>query len=209
LLDGTNVVTVTAQDAAGNKGTDTLTVTYSAPDTTAPVVTITTPTTSSSFATTATSLSLGGTASDNVGVTQISWTNDRGGAGTASGTSSWSAASIPLQLGTNIITVAARDASGNQAMDVLTVSYSAPAPSTTPIALTGSLYKGGKWTRASLRWSTVGARWMDVYRNGTWVTRTANDGSHVDTPRGEAPYTYKVCVSETNICSNTITLSWN
>ena len=45
LLSGANVLTVTARDAAGNTSTDTLTVTYTPPaDTTAPVVTITGPT---------------------------------------------------------------------------------------------------------------------------------------------------------------------
>ena len=35
---------------------------------------------------TTTPLSIGGTASDNVGVTQVTWVNDRGGSGTATGT---------------------------------------------------------------------------------------------------------------------------
>ena len=35
LLSGANVLTVTARDAAGNTSTDTLTVTYTPPDTTA------------------------------------------------------------------------------------------------------------------------------------------------------------------------------
>jgi hypothetical protein len=41
----------------------------------------------------ATALSIGGTASDNVDV-QVTWVNDRGGSGTASGTTSWSVPAI-------------------------------------------------------------------------------------------------------------------
>src|SRR5438552_14912013 len=42
-------------------------------------------------------MTLGGTASDNVGVTQVTWTNSRGGNGTATGTTSWTASGIGLQ----------------------------------------------------------------------------------------------------------------
>ena len=94
LQPGTNVVTITARDAANNTGTGTLTVTYTAPDTTAPTVSITTPTSSASYSTNATPLTLGGTAADNVGVTQVSWSNSAGGSGIASGTTTWSATGI-------------------------------------------------------------------------------------------------------------------
>ena len=119
---GSNVITVTARDAAGNTSTDTITVTY-APDTTPPVVTITAPTSNTTLSTTAATLALGGTASDAVGVTQVTWTNDRGGSGTATGTTSWSVASITLQSGANLLTVTARDAAGNTSTDSLTVTY--------------------------------------------------------------------------------------
>jgi hypothetical protein len=69
-----------------------------------------------------------GTASDNVGVTQVTWTNSRGGSGTATGTTSWSATGIALQSGTNVLTVTARDAANNAASATLTVTYTAPAP---------------------------------------------------------------------------------
>ena len=124
LQSGSNVVTVTARDAAGNVGTKVLTVAYTpAPDTTLPTVTITTPTSATTFSTTTATLNLGGTASDNVGVTQVSWTNSFGGSGTATGTTSWSATGIALTLGLNTITVTARDAAGNTNTDTLAVTY--------------------------------------------------------------------------------------
>jgi hypothetical protein len=117
---------VTARDAAGNTATDTLTVTYTPPDTTAPVITITSPTSNDTYAASSTPLTLAGTATDNVAVTQVSWANDRGGSGTASGTSSWIVSGIVLQSGSNVLTVTARDAAGNTASDTLTVTYNAP-----------------------------------------------------------------------------------
>jgi hypothetical protein len=91
------------------------------PDRTAPVVAITSPAGGTSVTTTNSTISLAGTASDDVQVTQVAWTNSKGGGGTASGTSKWSVASVPLQLGTNAISVTARDAAGNAAHATLTV----------------------------------------------------------------------------------------
>ena len=82
-------------------------------DTIAPTVAIATPTSAGTFTTGTSPLTLAGTAADNVGVTQVSWSNDRGGSGTASGTTSWSVSGIVLQSGTNVLTVTARDAANN------------------------------------------------------------------------------------------------
>jgi hypothetical protein len=71
-------------------------------------------------ATTAATIAIGGTASDNVAVTEVRWTNSAGGAGVAAGTASWSA-NIPVLVGTNAITVRAYDAAGNSAWRALTV----------------------------------------------------------------------------------------
>jgi len=135
LQFGTNVLTVTARDAAGNTATDSLTVTLT--DTTQPSVTITTPTASATYTTSNPLLTLGGTASDNVGVTQVTWANNRGGSGTASGTTSWTASGIVLQLGSNVLTVTARDAAGNTRTDSLTVTLTdATSPTVTITAPT-------------------------------------------------------------------------
>lgn len=95
----------------------------SSSDTQSPTVVISTPTPNVTFATSSNSLTLGGTASDNVGVTQVSWVNDRGGSGVASGTTSWSVTAVALQPGTNVLTVTARDAANNLGVDTLTVTY--------------------------------------------------------------------------------------
>jgi Putative Ig domain/Fibronectin type III domain len=92
-------------------------------DTIAPSIAIKTPTTAATYSSSASTLALSGSAADNVSVVSVSWTNDRGGGGSASGTTSWSAGSIGLKTGTNVITVTARDAAGNQSSKALTVTY--------------------------------------------------------------------------------------
>jgi protocatechuate 3,4-dioxygenase beta subunit len=135
LYSGQNVITVTARDAAGNTATDTLTVTYTPPDTTKPKVTIGTPTSGTTYSTSNSQLSMGGTASDNKAVTVVSWKNNRGGSGNCSGTSNWSKTGIALYSGQNVITVTARDAAGNTATDTLTVTYTPPDTTKPTVAI--------------------------------------------------------------------------
>jgi predicted secreted protein len=123
LQSGSNILTVTARDAANNTGTDVLTVTYTPQDTVSPTTAITSPTTGTTYSTTSTPITLGGTASDNVGVTQVTWVNDRGGSGTCSGTTTWTCSNIALQTGSNMLTVTAKDAANNSGTDTLTVTY--------------------------------------------------------------------------------------
>jgi hypothetical protein len=119
---------------------------------------------------------------------------------------------VSLQDGTNVITVTAQDAAGNRGTDTLTVAYSAPTAPTEPIespsiVLSGSFYASGKWSKVFLKWTIVKGRYVDVYRNNVRVTRTANDGSYADAPRGEGPYTYRLCITGTGICSNSVSVS--
>jgi hypothetical protein len=183
------------------------------PDTTAPSVTITSPTTGSTYTTSSSSLTLGGGTADNVGVTGVTWANDRGGSGTASGTTNWTV-SIPLVGGTNMITVTARDAAGNVATDLLQVTFNvpapAPAPSPTqpPVVLSGSIDRWNKLKYGvQLSWTSANWSGVWVYRNGTRITSTTNDGAYTDFLRNRGTYTYKVCnPSSSAVCSNTVTV---
>ena len=85
---GTTVVTVTAYDNSGNASSVTLSIVYA--DTSKPAVKVYMPTTAASMTTSAALLTLAGTATDNVGVTQVTWATDRGASGTAFGGASWS-----------------------------------------------------------------------------------------------------------------------
>jgi YD repeat-containing protein len=110
-------------DAAGNR------LTYSgavANDTIAPSISITNPTSAWSFTNTSATINLSGTASDNTGVTLVTWENDSGGIGVASGTDTWSINGIPLKGGENDIFVTAYDAAGNTGTATLVVTYVVP-----------------------------------------------------------------------------------
>ena len=118
LVEGVRYyIAITAYDTSENESEMSDEESGVPPDTQDPTVAITIPTASSSYGTSSSTVTLGGSASDNVGVTQVSWVNNRGGSGTASGTSSWSASGISLQSGSNIITVTARDAANNTGTD--------------------------------------------------------------------------------------------
>lgn len=85
-------------------------------NTTPPSLTVMTPS-STSVSTSAASMAFSGTASDNVGVTAVTWTTNTGGSGTAlttgtTGTTQWSA-TVPLLVGSNTVTIRATDAAGN------------------------------------------------------------------------------------------------
>src|SRR4029450_13728665 len=97
---------------------------------------IASPTGEGGYTTAGTNVSLSGTASDNVGVTSVSWVNNRGGSGSTTGTTSWSVPSIGLQSGTNVITITARDAAGNAGTDILTATSTATTSDTTAPTVT-------------------------------------------------------------------------
>ena len=97
-----------------------------APDTTNPTVTITGPTSNPTYDNSGSStVTLSGNASDNVGVTGVTWACAvcTPTSGTATGTTSWSQSSITLASGANTITVSSHDAAGNTGADSITVTY--------------------------------------------------------------------------------------
>jgi hypothetical protein len=101
----------------------------------APVISITSPAAGGgSYQTDQPFVDLAGQASDDIGVTKVTWSNDRGGSGTAQGTTSWAgpcyweAKAIPLSEGDNLITVTALDTAANSKKATLTVTYNTPLP---------------------------------------------------------------------------------
>jgi uncharacterized repeat protein (TIGR02543 family) len=102
--------------------------TLSLSDITPPEIFITAPTSSPTFTNTTGVLNLSGTADDNLGLVQgavanVTWANNQGGSGVATGTTNWSATNITLIPGVNILTVTATDMSGNSSNATLTVIY--------------------------------------------------------------------------------------
>jgi hypothetical protein len=116
------------------------------PERVAPTIAISQPTFRSQYETYtySNSIDLGGTASDNSGVTSVTWSNDATGfSGTASGTTAWSISGINLNRGENPITVTAHDAAGNSQSDSMLVSSLLP----------GEIH---------------GTKWNDRDSDGTW-----------------------------------------
>src|SRR5262245_3933925 len=112
----------------------------SGPDTTAPSISIISPTTAGSYSTSVASVTLSGAASDNVGVVSVTWSNAATTAGgIAAGTGSWSIAGIALAVGSNASTVTAHDAAGNTRNASLAVTYTPGAGSTLSGSVDSSL----------------------------------------------------------------------
>jgi hypothetical protein len=82
-------------------------------------VLVTGPTAQAGLAIGTPTVSLAGSALDDVAVTALGWTNDRGGGGTLAPAAAWSNADAPLQPGDNRITVTAGDADGHTGSDTL------------------------------------------------------------------------------------------
>ncbi len=96
-------------------------------DTQLPQVFITNPWSLPVFTNTNASIDVGGSSDDNIGVTGMTWSNNRGGSGQVSSPlDDWYVSGIPLLPGTNILTMTAFDAAGNSGSDTLTVVYLPP-----------------------------------------------------------------------------------
>lgn len=136
---GTVLVTVAGQSGSGSA----FTVTPPAPA----VVTITSPTSGTTFdaGTSSTLTTLAGTASSAPAapITAVTWSNNLGGSGTATGTTSWSVASVPLSVGSNVVTVTAANGAPSPGTDVLTVARASAGGTDAIPAI--RLPAGGTW----------------------------------------------------------------
>lgn len=123
-----NVAGTNASSSSDGTQCWTFHVNQAAQDTQSPTITITQPTTDDTYTTPHSEIELDGTASDNVGVTQVTWNNSTSNqSGTCVGASNWGSFPIPLEIGENYITVRARDAANNQGTDNITVTYAPPS----------------------------------------------------------------------------------
>ena len=95
-------------------------------------------------------ISLTGIAESPVGIAKVSWTNNRGGFGLATGTSSWNVASIALEFGINSIIVTAEDINGNATSRSIAVFRESGQPGTVTLF----------WTTPTTR--TDGTALMDL-----------------------------------------------
>jgi subtilisin family serine protease len=81
-----------------------------------------------------------------------------------------------------------------------------PPPAAT-LSVTGSTGKNGRWT-ASLSWSGLTGSSVAVYRNGSLLATTTNDGSYTNSGRGSGTFTYKVCTTSGDVCTNEASITF-
>ncbi len=196
------------KDSTGNvsnSASDSITL-----DATAPIVTITSPTSSDTYTATSSTVSPSGSASDTTsGVKEVTWSSDKGSSGTASGTSYWSITSVSLSSGENKITVTAKDNAGNTSTDTITVTYSAATKPTvttgstsnvtaTSATLTGTVNANGQSTTAWFEYGTVQGTYGN--KSSTQTVTGSNDTTVSSTITGltsGTTYYYKI-VAENN-----------
>jgi len=187
--DEQKTVYVWFKDSAGNvssSASDSITL-----DATAPIVTITSPTSSDTYTATSNTVSLSGSASDTTsGVKEVTWSSDKGSSGTASGTTYWS--------------ITAKDNAGNTSTDTITITYSAATKPTvttgstsnvtaTSATLTGTVNANGQSTTAWFEYGTVKGTYGS--KSSTKTVTGSNDTTVSITITGltaETTYYYRV-----------------
>ena len=172
---------------------------------TSPTVTITAPASNSSFADSSPVTFVGAANDKEDGdlSSRISWkSNINGPLGTGS------TVTAMLAAGTHMITATVSDnvgASGSksEAVTMTTTVVTPPPPSASSLALSTNGYKVKGMQRVDLSWSGAGSSSVDVYRNGTLVMSTPNDGAQSDpiNKKGNGTYKYRLCESGTATCS--------
>ncbi len=128
------------------------------------------------------------------------WSFDDGGTSTEQNPSYTFAAP-----GTYTVSLTVTDDNGATGISSQNVTVSDALPNITLVAR-GYKVKGAQ--RVDLTWSGAPGESVDVWRNGTRITATANDGFHTDNlnSRGSGTYKYKVCQAGTTTCSNEATI---
>lgn len=95
-----------------------------------PVITITSPTSNATYATSSSTINISGTGSIASGtVDSVTWVNDRGGSGSCTGTTSWSVTGITLYSGVNVITITGTSDLAATGTAIITVTYTPQASS--------------------------------------------------------------------------------
>ena len=154
-------------------------------------------------------------ASDDNGVSQVEFFVDGGSIGVDSdGSDGWSASwdTTTYVDGGHTVEAVATDSAGQTASDSVSVTVDNSGGGTTyPIDLSVTAYKVRGAQHADLSWKGATSTDVDVYRDGTVVATTANDGAYTDVTgqKGGGSATYQVCeAGGTTTCSNEVTVTW-
>ena len=126
-----------------------------------------------------------------------SWTFGDGGTSTATNPSHSYAAG-----GTYTVTLTVTDDGGATNSRSRSVTVSSGSTASIALSVSGSKTKGV--ASANLAWSGATTSTVDIYRNGSLLTTTANDGAHSDSiGRGASgTFTYRVCNAGSTTCSS-------
>jgi subtilisin family serine protease len=69
-------------------------------------------------------------------------------------------------------------------------------------------YKAKGKNKVDVTWSGAVTSNVDIYRNGSLITTTADDGLYTDSFRTSGTFTYKVCDQGTSNCSTEVTVNF-
>ncbi|MGA1267322.1 MAG: zinc-dependent metalloprotease family protein, partial [Phycisphaerales bacterium] len=154
----------------------------------APVVTITSPAAGATVSF-GNSVQFTATASDyedgNLG-SALSWSSSLDGdLGTGA-----SLATSGLSLGTHVVTASVTDSASNTSTDTVTITVIDGSAAT--LTIRADKVKGVN--SPTLTWTNLSGGTVNVFRNGSLLTGTANDGNYQDRAgKGGATYVYQVC----------------
>jgi hypothetical protein len=192
---GNHTITFSGENGQIVKTTDLTVTVQSGGDTVPPSISITSPTSNTTYSTATTPITtISGTATDAVGTTSVTWVNAAtSGSGSATGCSgetscNWSVSSISLNEGSNAITVTGTDAASNDGTDTITVTLDSTAPTRSNGSPSGVLASGTTSTSISLT---------------TNETATCKYGTSAGVAYGSLPNTF----SSTNSTSHSTTVS--
>ncbi len=85
-----------------------------------------------------------------------------------------------------------------------------PPPQQGPITLAVSSRISGLYRMVDLNWSGATTAKVDIYRNGSRITTTSNNGSYSDRFgfRSHGTSTYRVCAPGTGVCSSDVPITF-
>jgi hypothetical protein len=104
-----------------------------------------------------------------------------------------------LSPGSHEVTATASDAAGLSGSDSVSITVNPGSG----ISLTVEGYKFKGLQKASLTWTGAASAMVNIYRNGSMVATTPNDGFFTDNidERGRAAYQFRICETGGTACS--------
>ena len=152
-------------------------------------------------------------ATDDNGVSQVEFFVDNTSIGIDSdGSDGWSATwdtTLYTDGVTYAVSATATDSAGQNATDSVSATVD-NSTDTSGINLSVNAYKIRGTQYADLSWDGATSTNVDIYRDGSLIVTTANDGFYTDTTgqKGGGSATYQLCEAGTSTCSNQVTADW-